>query len=795
MTMAIGDTIGNGATQGSVLFVGPSGVLAQNNSNLFWDNSNQRLGIGTISPSDGLTVRKSSSTTVGIDSINSNTTSPTANAQVFVGVAGANAGDPVTVYDIPGAARWTVGVDNDQSDKFKIACSGPAGFVTPMTVTTDGNVGVDEVNPTARLHIASGTASLPALKLTAGAKLTSPQAGDLEFDGTQFWITQTGGQRRSLIPYVANVVDFGAKGDGATDDSAAIQAAVNSLVNTGGIVYLPANLMYKVNSSIDIRSNFAIWIVSDMHHGQPVGSPPGPGPSIGKGYVQPGMEITNGIFRWRRPDGNAAGRAGGGGLRHVTIADPPLPGNQIGRNTTIDAAVWIEDAGAFDIQDCFFDELKGSAIKMGVVTVCRVRGGRIYRCGDSVDSTARPAVHVEGGGVFAGAYIDDAIIEGSHKAPSVRAEALTWLNIRNSYFESNTYEPELQHPFIDSLTNGVGAFGGACSLVNNTFGILGSTVTQVSTVGGYDRIIGNVFLGAGRAISCSSAAQFAEIRGNTIRGAGGSSVDSMTIAGNQSRVLNNEIDYAGRASITGQSCLVAGNRVFEPRAGSSQGAIEVTHYSLVAGNYIDGNNASVCNGIGVSGGWAHNIAGNYITGLNGGTAIVADLASLVRDNYGYPDQLVFSNTVASTPITNTAVETAFDQFYTIPAKRLRAGDVIRVRAQGVALSTNANDTLDIRLQIGSQQVLATGPVDVSNDDIFLVDAEVIIRATGSPGTLVGTGWTALGPLATTAKARSLGGGFINTALARDVTITATWSAASSNNSVRLDVLTVEILSK
>jgi hypothetical protein len=32
MTMAIGDTVA-GATEGSVLFVGPSGVLAQNNSN------------------------------------------------------------------------------------------------------------------------------------------------------------------------------------------------------------------------------------------------------------------------------------------------------------------------------------------------------------------------------------------------------------------------------------------------------------------------------------------------------------------------------------------------------------------------------------------------------------------------------------------------------------------------------------------------------------------------------------------------------------------------------------------
>lgn len=47
--LAIGDTI-TSATAGSVLFAGTSGVLAQNNANLFWDDTNNRLGIGTATP-------------------------------------------------------------------------------------------------------------------------------------------------------------------------------------------------------------------------------------------------------------------------------------------------------------------------------------------------------------------------------------------------------------------------------------------------------------------------------------------------------------------------------------------------------------------------------------------------------------------------------------------------------------------------------------------------------------------------------------------------------------------------
>jgi len=45
---AIGGTV-TGGTDGSVLFIG-SGVLAEDNANFFWDDTNNRLGIGTSTP-------------------------------------------------------------------------------------------------------------------------------------------------------------------------------------------------------------------------------------------------------------------------------------------------------------------------------------------------------------------------------------------------------------------------------------------------------------------------------------------------------------------------------------------------------------------------------------------------------------------------------------------------------------------------------------------------------------------------------------------------------------------------
>jgi hypothetical protein len=58
---ASGTTVsGLSITQGSVLFAGASNAVAQDNANLFWDDTNNRLGIGTSSPTDPIDIRATS---------------------------------------------------------------------------------------------------------------------------------------------------------------------------------------------------------------------------------------------------------------------------------------------------------------------------------------------------------------------------------------------------------------------------------------------------------------------------------------------------------------------------------------------------------------------------------------------------------------------------------------------------------------------------------------------------------------------------------------------------------------
>lgn len=55
-TLDIGDSIGS-STIGSVLFVGASNDLQEDNANFFWDDTNNRLGIGTTAPGSDIEIR------------------------------------------------------------------------------------------------------------------------------------------------------------------------------------------------------------------------------------------------------------------------------------------------------------------------------------------------------------------------------------------------------------------------------------------------------------------------------------------------------------------------------------------------------------------------------------------------------------------------------------------------------------------------------------------------------------------------------------------------------------------
>jgi len=81
-----------------------------------------------------------------------------------------------------------------------------------------------------------------------------------------FKSTQTGGVARAFQPRLEeyiSVKDFGAKGDGATDDTAAIQSAINYANSIGGgaVMFPPA--LYYTTGTLSLKRNVALCGVGD----------------------------------------------------------------------------------------------------------------------------------------------------------------------------------------------------------------------------------------------------------------------------------------------------------------------------------------------------------------------------------------------------------------------------------------------------------------------------------------------------------------------------------------------------
>jgi len=104
--------ISTSLTSGSILFAGSNGLISQDNANLFWDNTNKRLGIGTTTPSQKLTVTGN----IGLQ----------AGANAFIGTLD----------------NYTLSLRTNNTDR--------------VFITSTGNVGIGTTTPSYPLHVVSG---------------------------------------------------------------------------------------------------------------------------------------------------------------------------------------------------------------------------------------------------------------------------------------------------------------------------------------------------------------------------------------------------------------------------------------------------------------------------------------------------------------------------------------------------------------------------------------------------------------------------------------------------------------
>jgi hypothetical protein len=273
---------------GAVQFSGGSGAFSSDATNFFFDDSTNQLQMdgGTsyaillkgdvaginVDP-DGTAISGAfivlngivdATGSVNINLANTNVGS-TSNSRLLLSTA-SGGGDPYINLST-GDAGYIVGVDNSGSNKLFIGLGSNPSSMTTTNITLSGSyTGMFETSPTALLHVGAGTTTLAPMKLTSGTNLTTPEAGTIEWDGTNLFITQTTGPTRKTIAYTSDITGLsdGNKGDITVSSSGTVwtinaNAVTNSKINDVSVSKLTSGtLSGSLTTTLANSSNYTI---------------------------------------------------------------------------------------------------------------------------------------------------------------------------------------------------------------------------------------------------------------------------------------------------------------------------------------------------------------------------------------------------------------------------------------------------------------------------------------------------------------------------------------------------------
>jgi hypothetical protein len=230
--------------------------------------------------------------------------------------------------------------------------------------------------------------------------------------------------------YAINIKEspFNAKGDGTTDDTAAIQAAIQYLETTGGAVYFPIPGQYNVTGQIIISSYYPVSLISNM--GSPVSTS-----SYGS-YIKIGGNISGSVFKYSAP--GARGTSGGGTISGLSFVDSSNIGSWGTQgNYTLTACLELIDFNLSHVENCYFHFILGSAIKSQYMIMSNIRNCVFRYCG----TTSKPALWLasDSGGTYVNqsVSISDCKLEVNHSAPYIQIDRYSEdIKIRGCGFEA-----------------------------------------------------------------------------------------------------------------------------------------------------------------------------------------------------------------------------------------------------------------------------------------------------------------------------------------------------------------------
>jgi hypothetical protein len=187
-------------TAGSVLFAGASGTYSQDNANLFWDDANNRLGIGTASPTAGFrldirdaTARQRIESTTGTNEVQQRYVNT--GGTLFVGIDSSTGAGFGANY---GAQFWHNGnypilFGTNNQERMRIDSAGLVGIgaapISPYRLNVSGN-----------LILGAAADITPTVDWAGQVTVTANgYAGGLAFDATGMWVGHNSSTRELIL--------------------------------------------------------------------------------------------------------------------------------------------------------------------------------------------------------------------------------------------------------------------------------------------------------------------------------------------------------------------------------------------------------------------------------------------------------------------------------------------------------------------------------------------------------------------------------------------------------------------
>jgi hypothetical protein len=263
---------------------------------------------------------------------------------------------------------------------------------------------------------------------------------------------------------------FGAKGDGTTDDTAAIQATYNAVADKGGTVFFSRAGRYPITSTVNVQSPRPINTICDMF-GQTWDSA-----IQGNGAILVGGGISGPMIQYAYPTNR--NQAGGGIIEGCAFIDPS------NHTRSVTAALELYDFISGHVSKNVFQYIDGSAIACEFCIMSQITGNVIRYSGD----TSKPALYIASSN--ASFPTESLGVSANRLEVNYNAEYLkigtntTAVNIYDNRFEADTSTASSNGQFINDVANYINIYG-------NVFNR--STGTVVTIAGRSNSLNGNTF--------------------------------------------------------------------------------------------------------------------------------------------------------------------------------------------------------------------------------------------------------------------------------------------------------------